>query len=735
MCANRLSKVSGTIRWKETTTFLPYALDEDGKTSLLVVSEDEGILQLQILRSDGITLLPPPPGSQVNTGIDYNGDLTLARASSLSTADLATTFQPPIDDNPTPLKVNILRFQNGSFHAVQDVEQPGITSNLVKWADIRGCGRADCLVNELDSDGVLSIRSMAGLSPQPVDYLAGYENGLGARVLVSYAPLSDPDIYSTKDAPQTPLAAVNAMARNVSLTATMSTSSSPLVSSTAHSRSQLVHFPLWVVKDLQNAPYAVKPDVVSQNSYSYVNARLDFKGRGWLGFETITKSIQELGTFESTSYSQDFPLLGQVTQIATSTDAGGNHLLQAKAYNWASTRTNSNKNYSVCLSRLHESNYEDGNPSYDTIADYAYDSFGNITDLSFKSPQPLSIQGTFQNDTDAWVIGNKTSEIVKRNDEVLKQLNFGYIPGTRITNSRSQWVSGSMWATQTVEFDQTGNEKVVKGPGPAQRTLTYDETHSHIVASSTLVAADKAPIVETAVFSLQHGKPLSITGPNGDITAMTYDVLGRMIQTSVGDSSHMTVVNKQSFLLEGNQYLQASEVRTVWDADGDQSWLKTVGYIDGLGRTWKTRKPSPDNLATFLYADLEYDGAGRIISRSRDYLAESTPAVTRYTYDECSRVVKEILPPADAGLRPITITSQFSSVSGVARCIETRSEGSTSTDQITSRDVQYLPNSEPSADSLVKPYVIVSTNELQHTVQVCNFGASRLTKGFILISR
>lgn len=327
-----------TVLWSESNSFIPYPTDEDGKTSLLVASRSmAGKLQLELLRSTGPSLLPPP--QRIETALAYNGNLTLAKTSSTYSIDLVNTFERTTG-NPPCTDVHVLRFRNGTFDVIQDVTQPGDLSSFVAWADLRGIGRADCLLNTRQTNGSIAIRPMLCSSSQLGDYLSGFRNGLGAVISVIYAPLSDPETYSTDGASSAPLAATNALARNVSLTASLS-SSNPEISAMTHSRSQLVYFPAWVVRQVIVVPSAKHPDVVARSDYTYLNARIDFDGRGWLGFEKMTKIDQVLGTSDSTWYSQEFPFLGQVmstTRSKTMGDDQADQLLQDKKYSWGKTQ-------------------------------------------------------------------------------------------------------------------------------------------------------------------------------------------------------------------------------------------------------------------------------------------------------------------------------------------------------------------------------------------------------------
>ncbi|KAF9061862.1 hypothetical protein BDP27DRAFT_312967 [Rhodocollybia butyracea] len=208
-----LQRAGESITWTSSIIVLPYSVDEDGKTSLLVASEDtsSGTLSLQLLRSNSRTLLPSP--LPVDTNISYNGNLAIARVASISSLDLVNTFNVQSDKT----EITVLQFRDGNFVRVDGARQgPSYTNST--WGDFRGIGRLDLMLNTQNGfEGQFDVSFMPCASAQPVDFISGYTNGMDARVDILYAPLSDRTVYRTDPNVSTaPLAALNGMARNVS---------------------------------------------------------------------------------------------------------------------------------------------------------------------------------------------------------------------------------------------------------------------------------------------------------------------------------------------------------------------------------------------------------------------------------------------------------------------------------------------------------------------------------------
>ncbi|KAL0958618.1 hypothetical protein HGRIS_013956 [Hohenbuehelia grisea] len=518
-----------SIFWSTKNVFLPYAADEDGKTILLAATATmDNKLQLQVLRSTGPTLLPPE--KPIATGINYNGNITFARASSTTSVDLVSTSNKSVGQAETQLTV--IRFFGDTFTTVDDVTQPGVLSSFVTYADLRGVGRVDCLLNTRE-----------------------------AATIARRTPWTIPPLRDTLPTATPP--AVNALARNTTSSASISASGgTPEVS--ARTRSQIAYFPLYVVKTLKHALYAAKPDVLDHHEYTYRNARYGFEGR----------EGDEDGRGGGVGDGDDVS--------AGSSVCGADGGVHGEA-----------REELVPLPLEHQENHsEEGKGTFDVDVSYTHDDFGNIKNITVKNSQPdtqpLVIDAEYENDKANWVLGNKTVEKV---------------------NETRKWVGGetSRWSSQTIEFDKAGNDSVITGPSKALLKLAYDETYSNVKTSWTYVTDGADPLVETVDFDLASGKPSKSTEPNGSTTSLVYDVLGRVIQMSIGDK----LVEKQTFETDGTHFYQIA----YDDFGGGNVQFKTISHLDGLNHVWKTETPRPDREDQMVYSEIEYDGSNRTVAR------------------------------------------------------------------------------------------------------------------------
>ncbi|KAL0960357.1 hypothetical protein HGRIS_011981 [Hohenbuehelia grisea] len=552
--------------------FFPYATDEDGKTSLVAATATiDNKLQLQVLRSTGPTLLPPE--KPIATGINYNGNITLARASSTTSVDLVNTSNKSVGQAKTQLTV--IRFFGDTFTTVDDVTQPGALSSFVTYADLRGVGRVDCLLNTREAaSGVLNIKPMkSSASLQPVDFIAGYENGLGVKLSVAYARRS-------------------AIARRTPWTIpplrdTLPTATPPR---SRRERTRAQHHQQRV--DLRERRHArsLRAHALADRVLPVVR-RQDAQARAVRGEagrarpprvyvpECATVVAEVLVT--ATTYQQDHPFVGQTAEVRVEDTQGTT--LKVTQNNWECTERHG-KSWFLYLSSIKENHFEEGKGTFDVDVSYTHDDFGNIKNITVKNSQP---------GTQPLVID------------------------TEYENDEANWV-------RTIEFDKAGNDSVITGPGKALLKLAYDETYSNVKTSWTYVTDGADPLVETVDFDLASGKPSKSTEPNGSTTSLVYDVLGRVIQILIGDK----LVEKQTFETDGTRFYQIA----YDDFGGGNVQFKTISHLDGLNRVWKTETPRPDKEDQMVYSEIEYDGSNRTIARSRDYLEGTTRLQHQYSF-------------------------------------------------------------------------------------------------------
>jgi hypothetical protein len=627
--------------------------------------------------------------------------------------DLVNIFHS-VSANET--KVSVLHFSKGFFQELREVKQPSSFHGYdVHFVDLRGVGRTDCLFSRHNpTSGKIELSSLpCADTVAPADYITGYTNGLGATLSVTYASLTDSTVYTTSTpdtGPANPY--VNALSRTSSSSLKINPSSSNGASNaTGSTRTQLIRFPKYVVKQLTSCALpSEQPDIVSTSEYLYKNARIGFDGRGWLGFESITHKSAVLRTKTINTYKQEFPFIGQMSKTETQDISNPNHPLTLKStiYSWKSYPTGHGTQCYTTMPLIQEVSFEKEIRSYSVDVAHNYDSYGNITrtKITTAGKPDLVISQTYDNDNDKWIIGSKLSECISSNGSLMKRTSFSYLTGTQVVNQITKWISESSSIVENLSFDKAGNVTKSAGPWRAEKTFSYDQTYSFPVEVTSAIN-DESSLTTSATYDYVVGNIASSTDYNGHVTAHQYDVLGRVVHTSEGESlDKMTVIQKQEYtVLEGHVVCVHS---TLCDL-ASQSWSREIEYLDGLERTWKKAAQSVSDASETVYSQVTLDGAGRIVREYRNYTSKSTPVYAKYTYDALSRKTAAIFPPILPGTSPITITWEY----GSKTITQTKSGDATTT---TKTALEYFPNPESGSHRFVVPLSVSSVDELGQAV-------------------
>ncbi|PFH47102.1 hypothetical protein AMATHDRAFT_152955 [Amanita thiersii Skay4041] len=736
---NPLAEAVDQVTFVKDATILPYNADNDSKVGLLFVSKNNnGKLQFQLLRSTGKTLLAD--SSPTVTGVDYGGSVTITRLSSSSALDVVNVAYT--DNGP---RLHVLRFDSNTFSEIPSTTQPsGISKEtIVRWADIRGIGRSDCILNTVDAtSGHITVNTMFCSGPtlsstqwQPLDCIKTFSQTLGYLYQTTYAPLTDPTVYQSNDRILQSL--VNSLAENAASSAVL-TGSGDGAQTMCSERAQLVTFPRFIVQEIS---IRIKNTPIDTLGYTYKNARVDFSGRGWLGFETISKRMIATGIQQVTSYYQKFPLIGMVSQLETKVVSTG-QTLQLFDYGWVTVKENDGKNDRIQLVGLREAYYENGVFAYEVGVEFGYDDWGSTTKTIITSSQNpakrLKIESTFEEPTESpsvgsrWVVGNKLTEdtiqeTVTEDGTIegsitLAQIKNEYLSGTNQRTKTSNWVQGSTWLDTTCEYDKVGNLAYTNGPEKRQR-FKYDSTLSNLSMTITY-ASDTVFFIETSSYSevlnLALGLPSSIMNSNFLHNGFKYDVLGREIEKSQGtgddDPSEikMTPIEKVSFSVEQGRLVETREVSNGLE---NQAWRQKVTTFDEAGRPLLIKESRPDDLSKFICRDIGYDNAGRVTTRSQPYLEGQESQKIKYSYDIRSRPVKMEYPPAKEGDPSLTrtLTYTYSDTDNCAVVLDNVSDGTTSRN--VTRNIAFLPNPDtPSNGNFVKPCVLKQHSELTQVI-------------------
>ena len=200
----------------------------------------------------------------------------------------------------------------------------------------------------------------------------------------------------------------------------------------------------------------------------------------------------------------------------------------------------------------------------------------------------------------------------------------------------------SMLTTRS-QYDDAGN--IVSSTDPAGNTTSFsyvDAWGENTCAPSGGNAA--AYITNTtnakqqsvsSTFNSCSGTRASATDANGKITTFSYDLMDRLVQTTLpADSSG----NHPKTTLAYNEATLPVSVTTTKTITASAN-LVTTSTLDGLGRTIKSEMNS-DPLG--LIVDTTYDALGRKATESNPHRSASGPTdgITQTQYDALGRVVQ-----------------------------------------------------------------------------------------------
>ncbi|MDF0584147.1 FG-GAP-like repeat-containing protein [Bradyrhizobium yuanmingense] len=211
------------------------------------------------------------------------------------------------------------------------------------------------------------------------------------------------------------------------LGATVNVTYAPLTNSSVYSKANNASYP---TQDVQGPMYVVSHVATSNgvggtysSAYDYSWAKLDLRGRGFLGFgQTSVKDLQT-NIVDTTNYRQDFPYIGLVSSTVRVV-AGGQTLGQStNSYQFTnaggggsiSTASVTSAPYKVSLSQNVSSGADlDGSALPTVTTSNQYDAYLNATQVVVSTPDGFSktTTNTYTNDPSLWYLGRLTRATV-----------------------------------------------------------------------------------------------------------------------------------------------------------------------------------------------------------------------------------------------------------------------------------------------------------------------------------
>jgi RHS repeat-associated protein len=558
-----------------------------------------------------------------------------------------------------------------SFNANPQLASPGVTWTQFGIAplDMNGDAKSD-LVNTVQpqsgSGTSLTYFTVSGAYP---DLVSSIDNGIGGKIEVKYAPLTDTSVYSKLPVTGSNLGGNNTFNRISGASYAAGNPAGGVNSSPGASFpviSQVI--PNYVVArftqhDGRGAAYPY--------SYRYTGARYDLSGYGWLGFTSRSMADSLSNTIAVTHYAQSFFLKGKIDSTVTLRYSDNALMSRYRtSYSAGNPFPFTRMIAQVLLQKTRIDQYSYGAFNYTVGNNYTYDSYGNITLLAElgDTSKPQLTSYTIQSytyDTDNWQMGLLTEKKIAPDSlgkTLLQWEKTDYYPGTRRQKSLQRWVSGTganaNWNSQQYQYDIYGNRTAISNITIDTTFIEYDSIyHAFPVKIIQPPNAYGKRLAELYSYSPVHGELVSKTDPNGNTIETVYDAMGRVTAT-LGPNLKKnmdTLTTVYRIPLDSGGYLVQMNTLTGWNGNsGDWHWVKN--YQDGLDRLYRITSPGADG-KSIKVTDRVLDNANRTVMESLPYF-EGTPrdSITwrREEYDGYGRLTKSVIP---SGFNDSTVTA------------------------------------------------------------------------------
>jgi hypothetical protein len=269
---------------------------------------------------------------------------------------------------------------DGTFTVISNFG--GQNGTLVNYApllgDFNGDGKTDILWDQRNSIDTRSAgyRALWLSDGVAADLISSITTGIGAVTTVTYKPLTDSSVY-TKD----------------------TTAVDPVL-------------------DLQGAMYVVSRVDVSNGiggtvaaGYSYVGAKSNVSGRGFLGFRQMAVTDLQTNIVQTITYRQEFPFTSLVT---TETKKLGTTVLNSTANAYTATPLGAGR-YQVMLAQSQATSRDlDGTLMPTQTSAYQYDGYNNPTQIVVSATDGFqkTTANTYTNDASNWLLGRLTGATV-----------------------------------------------------------------------------------------------------------------------------------------------------------------------------------------------------------------------------------------------------------------------------------------------------------------------------------
>ncbi|HEY2010592.1 MAG TPA: FG-GAP-like repeat-containing protein [Rhizomicrobium sp.] len=397
-----------------------------------------------------------------------------------------------------------------------------------------------------------------------------------------------------------------------------------------------------------------------RTTYTYMGAKKDLQGRGFLGFSQVASTNLQANIVQTTNYCTAFPLTGLISS-ATSVHSGTTLSSVANFYNGSlgcAAAATSGVNVVQQTESVVSGNDLSGAPLPTTTTTYTYDSYNNplTTNVSVTysgSTSTKNTTNTYSNDTTNWFLGRLLTTSVNSivgSSNLTRQSSFAYNPANGLLTQETieSGVSTCNGGSSSCELDTSYTYDVfghrittmVFGSGITPRTsyAFYDALGQFKTSDANALGQ-----YEFWTYNAGFGGPVSHTGPNNLTTNWTYDTFGRVTQEIRPDGTQTN--QSYAYCSGGCPGYGQFYSQSVIDGPGGSPQVgpASYAYYDMLSRPIANDSQGFDG--SNIRVATVYDGNLHVQETSRPYFTSSaSPAWTQFTYDDLGRVTEAVFP-------------------------------------------------------------------------------------------
>lgn len=423
-----------------------------------------------------------------------------------------------------------------------------------------------------------------------------------------------------------------------------------------------------VTRVSSSAPVSGNHNAKSHISYFYTEAKIQAKGRGLLGFRTISTQDEQSDIITTTRYRQDFPFIGSplYTSVMAPANTTSGYQLVKESFNdygfAAFTDSNVNtKRYQVWARNIIETSYDLNGveTSHTKTTSDQPDAWGNTTGTTVSTYSAADHSNYLtQVETDNLYTGGVDGQRYGRlSSSTVVHRRAGATPITKqssFTYYTSNDAKRNLLETETVAADPVAGANGQTAPA-ITTTYEYDAALGYKTKATVSVAgetsrftewiytADGRYLTETKnslghstekiITRNEYGAPTQIDGLNGYSATVQTDLLGREYHRTDSTGAWQQTTYSTSGLISGAQYQITTDV-----AGGGTS----TEYFDALGRSMAKTSIGFDGLT--VWSQTEYDSSGRVLRQSIPYRIGETILWSTNAYDDLGRPTSQTLP-------------------------------------------------------------------------------------------